>query len=329
MDNKAVTDYQPKYYVKFNNSTGKILALGMSPLPEEDNEDIIVIETWNTMVDEILKGKRSRRSVGPVFDPETRQWDIGVKSNVLVLQEQSSRLLQVTNKRNTNVDIGIHIYKKDLQLEITANYHIIKKNMNLADIADISKSADAGLLNLYFTKKGDPDYLIDSLQVDPLVLLSNKTLRYSLPNDITKHADLDEISIFTRPIFHSYGLQISDQVIKSDYYLNKRHVLQTAGRAESCHVALIQQGNDIKIQSFLSEIDSTAPQRKEVKFVVCDNNIDIPVGQFILDNADIYSGKSFVLKTKFKWPKRPIIIYKSEGLVVNYLGDTYGGTNQR
>ena len=45
--------------------------------------------------------------------------------------------------------------------------------------------------------------------------------------------------------------------------------------------------------------------------------------------ADIYSGKSFVLKTKFKWPKRPIIIYKSEGLVVNYLGDTYGGTNQR
>ncbi len=329
MDNETATDYKPKYYVKFNNSTGKILAMGMSPLPEEDNEDIQIIETYNTIVDDVLKGKRSRRAVGPVFDPETREWDIGEKSNVLVLQEQSSRLLQVTNQRNTNVDIGIHIYKNDLQLEVTANYHIIKKNLNLADIADISKSADASLLNLYFTKKGDPDYLIDSLQVDPLVLLSNKTLRYSLPSDITKHTDLDDISIFTRPIFHSYGLQISDKVIKSDYYLNKRHVLQIAGRSESCHVALIQQGNDIKVQSFLSEVDTTAPQNKEVKFVVCDNDIDIPVGQFILDSADIYSGQTFLLKTKFKWPKKPIIVYKSLGLVVNYLGDTYGGTNQR
>ena len=68
-------------------------------------------------------------------------------------------------------------------------------------------------------------------------------------------------------------MQIPDKVIKPDYYLNKRHVLQIAGLLTP--VALLSQGNDIKVQSFLSEVDTTAPQNKEVKFVVCDNNIDI------------------------------------------------------
>ncbi len=328
MDNETVTDYNPSYYVKFNSNTGKILQMSMTPIPDEEEEDIIVIETYNSMAREVLSGKRSRRTIGPVFDIENRTWDIGAKSNVLIIKELSSRLLEVTNeKANTNVDIGIQLFKENLQLEIVANYHVIKKNMNLADIADISKSSDNSLLNLYFTKKGDPDYLIESVQVDPMILLHNRKLKYSLSSDITKHADLDNISIFTRPIFHSYGLQVLDRLVESDYYMNKQQVLQVAGTSDTCHVMIMNHGDTVKIQSFVVEMDNTAPRTKNVRFVVCDGEIDAPVGSFLVSTPSLYSGESFEVDIDFKWPRQPLIVYRSKGLVANYLGDTYGRTN--
>lgn len=328
MDNETVTDYKPKYYVKFNSSNGKILSMSMSPIEKDTADNIVVLETENSIIYDVLKGKISKRRIGPIFDVENNKWEVGEKSNILVLKELSKKLMQVENKPNNKADVSIRIYKEDKTLEITANYQSIKKNMNLADIADISKSEDTGLLNLYFTKKGDPDYLVDSVQVDPSILLRNKTLAYTLSDDITKHTDLENISIFTRPIFHNYSLQVLDKLVKSDYYMEKQQVLQVAGDTDkTCHVAIVKQGNTLKLQSFVSDIDRTAPIGTHIRFIVCDGHIDLPVGTFIINADDLYSGTTFEMDIDFLWPTEPVIVYKSKGLVVNYLGDTYGRTS--
>ena len=324
MDNETNTEYKPKYYVKFDTNTGKILSMSMSPIEEDDLDHIVVVETENQIVHECLKGNISKRKIGPIFDVENNTWEIGEKSNVLVLRELSKRIMQVTNKWNPNSDISIKVYKQDNEIEIEANYQTIKKNMNLADIADISKSDDSGLLNLYFTRKSDPDYLIDSIQVDPVILLRNKKLKYQLSDQVSKHTDIENISIFTRPIFHSYSLQVLDKLIKSDYYLNRQQVLQVAGNAQDCHVAIIKQGDTLKLQSFVTEVDHTAPLNVQTRFIVCDGHIDAPAGVFEVDRDDLYSGKTFYAQVDFEWPSKPLIVYRSKGLVVKYLGDTYG-----
>ncbi len=324
MDNETVTEYKQKYYVKFNSNSGKILQLSMARLVEEPEEHILVVESEDDLIRKVLTGEVSRRAIGPVFDVENETWTVGEKSKTLVLKELTKRLLRIENKPNPNVDISIKVYKADKTIEIKANYGIIRKNMNLADIADISKSKDSGLLNLYFTRKNDPDYLIDSIQVDPMILLRNQKLRYRLPEDITKHTQIDNISIFTRPIFHKYSLQVLDKVVKSDYYMDKMQPLQVAHKVEECHIALLRDGTKLRLQSFISQMDTTIVGSDFTRFLVCDEHIDNPVGVFDVAREDLLSGKTHDIDLEFNWPKKPLIIYKARGLVTSYLGDTYG-----
>ena len=324
MDSETITDYKPKYFVKFNSQSGKVLQVARRDITDTGNEVELVIESDNPVVGEVISGKRSKRSLGALYDVEHNQWNIGEKSNRLVLRELSKRILEIENKPNPGVDIGVKVYKEDKSLEINANYSNIKRNMNLSDISEISKSSDVDLLNLYFTKKGDPDYLIDSIQVDPTILLRNKKLKYRLPDDITKHADLENISIFTRPIFHEYGFQVLDKIVKSDEYLEKKQVLQIAGNEGDCHVIIVKHGSNIKIQSFVSDSSDTINVQDGVRFIVCSNHIDMPVGTFVLDAEDLYTQYQTMFELDFIWPQNPVIVYRSKGLVVNYLGETHG-----
>ncbi len=327
MDNETLTEFKPKYYVKFDVNSGKIMQMSMAPLKEDPMSHIKVTQTENPLVGQVIAGTFSKRAIGPMFDIETNTWEIGKKGTKLHLKELSTRLTQVTQNNNPNaVDISVDIYKADKTMEISANIGIIKKNMNLADVAEISKSKDAGLLNLYFTRKGDPDYLVTSIQVDPTILLRAKKLKYNLPEDVTKYSALEEISIFTRPIFHSYSLQILDKFVESDYYLGKHTVVQVAKEQSPYHATLLRNGSSVKVTSFIGNDAKHLFTSNQIRFVVCDNDIDIPVGTFTVDSADLFNGNSTV-DLDFDWPEKPLITYKARGLVISYLGDTYGGTN--
>ena len=148
MDSETITDYKPKYFVKFNSQSGKVLQVARRDITDTGNEVELVVESDNPVVGEVISGKRSKRSLGALYDVEHNQWNIGEKSSRLVLRELSKRILEIENKPNPGVDIGVKVYKEDKSLEINANYSNIKRNMNLSDISEISKSSDVDLLNL-------------------------------------------------------------------------------------------------------------------------------------------------------------------------------------
>lgn len=327
MDNETVTDYKPKYYVKFDINSGKILQMSIAPIEDEPLDHILTITTENKIVEQVLCGNISKRKIGPVFDIQNNKWEIGEKSKHLHLRELSTRLIQVTdNKAPEASDINVTVYRQDGTMDIKANLGIIKKNMNLADISDISKSAETGLLNLYFTRKGDPDYLISSVQVDPVILLRSKKLQYKLPDDMAKHTEVENISIFTRPVFHSYNLNILDKFIQSDKNLGKMKVLQVAEEHDDSHLTIVRNGNAIKIQSFventIGHISTT-----NIKFLVCDKHVDNPVGGFVIESTELDDHAQIEIPLDFTWPADPLILYKAPGFVISYLGDTYDTAN--
>ena len=50
----------------------------------------------------------------------------------------------------------------------------------------------------------------------------------------------------------------------------------------------------------------------------------MPVGTFVLDAEDLYTQYQTMFELDFIWPQNPVIVYRSKGLVVNYLGETHG-----
>lgn len=327
MDNETVTDYKPKYYVKFDVNSGKILQMSIAPIEQVPLDHILVLETENQIVEQVLNGNLSKRKIGPVFDIENNKWEIGEKSRHLHLRELSTRLIQVTDHKNPDSsDINVTVYRQDGTMDIKANLGTIKKNMNLADISEISKSAETGLLNLYFTRKGDPDYLISSVQVDPVILLRSKKLQYKLPDDMAKHTEVENISIFTRPVFHSYNLNILDKFIQSDKNLGKMRVLQVAEEHDDSHLTMVRNGNTIKVQSFI-DVATNHISSNNVKFLICDKHVDNPVGGFAIPADQLNDHAQLEIPLDFKWPADPLVIYKAPGFVISYLGDTYDTAN--
>lgn len=303
--------------------------MARTELEEPTIETHIVAETWNPIVGEVLAGRVGVRKIGPIFDVETGKWEIGKKSNTLIIRELSKKLMQVTQKNNpANSDIVVNVYKEDGHIEVKCNITIIKRNMNLGDIAEIAKHEDTGLLNLYFTRKGDPDFLISSISVDPTILLRSGSLKYRLPEEITKYADLENISIFTRPVFHSYSLVVSNKLVKTDKYLNKKRVLQTCDKQDNSHLTFVRKGNVLRISSFLDRNNHRHLNKPAIPFLVCDKHIDIPVGMFIIETSELFDRDNVDVRIDFDWPTNPLIVYRGNDLVVSYLGDTYDTINK-
>lgn len=329
MHNEIATDLKPKFYVKFDINSGKILQMARTPIEQPPVDHIVVTVTDNEIVGEVMAGRMGVRKIGPLFDIESNTWDIGKKSTVLHIRELSTRLLQVRQDKNpANCDIVVNVFKEDKTISVTANIGIIKKNMNLADVNEIAKHDDTGLLNLYFTRKGDPDFLIASISVDPAILLRSKSLKYRLPEEITRYADLDNISIFTRPVFHHYGLIVQEKLIKTDLHLNKNQILQKCGRRDDSHITFVRQGKYLRISSFMNKGTEKLFNKPYYSFLVCEKNIDIPVGMFTIETAELFSSDSLDIPLDFEWPKEPLIVYRGKEIVASYLGDTYDTVNQ-
>ena len=103
--------------------------------------------------------------------------------------------------------------------------------------------------------------------------------------------------------------------------------MQVAKEQAPYHATLLRNGSTVKLTSFVGADAKNLFTSNQIRFVVCDDDIDIPVGTFTVDTANLYNGEA-VMNLDFDWPEKPLITYKARGLVISYLGDTYGGTNQ-
>ena len=59
MDSETITDYKPKYFVKFNSQSGKVLQVARRDITDTGNEVELVVESDNPSGEVILK--RSKR----------------------------------------------------------------------------------------------------------------------------------------------------------------------------------------------------------------------------------------------------------------------------
>jgi len=319
------SDLKPRWWIKFNSDTGRILRITPREIRDSNDAVLKIIKTDSEICSEILGGKLSLKSCGMIWDIETAEWSIEKRTNNLVLRNLSGQLFQIRGTDPVKSDISLNIYKDTNTLEVKVNLSIIKQTMNLMDIETVSRTEDA-LLNLYFTKLNDPDYLIAIAEIDPMLLFKKRSVLIHL-DEVAKYADWNNISIFTRPIFRKYSLEISDKRVETAFTQDKRNILQTVITKEKTDAHLYKVPNKEKLK-ILSEVqkdqDYVYESKKTLQFLVFNSNIDELVGGFTVNIDELKINNTLTVDIPFRMPRDPLILYKNKYLSVNYLGDNNG-----
>lgn len=319
------SDLKPRWWIKFNSDTGRIIRITPREIRDSNDAVLKIIKTDSEICSEILGGKLSLKSCGMIWDIENEEWSIEKRTNNLVLRNLSGQLFQIRGTDPVKSDISLNIYKDTNTLEVKVNLSIVKQTMNLMDIETVSRTEDA-LLNLYFTKLNDPDYLIAIAEIDPMLLFKKRSVLIQL-DEVAKYADWNNISIFTRPIFKKYSLEISDKRVKTAFTQDKRNILQTVITKEKtdAHLYIVPHNDTLKILSEVhADQDYVFESKKTLQFLVCNSNIDELVGGFTVNIDELKINNTLTVDIPFRMPRDPLILYKNKYLSVNYLGDNNG-----
>jgi hypothetical protein len=257
------------YYNKFS---GEIL--GSCPQDHEiDIDDLFVVVT-RTIADKVLENT-SQYMVA--FDKNTNTIRPIKKNEIIKLLNPESKLFEIKRRkvpvsykkiaRYLMADLLITIYKYDAILTLSLNPAIINKT-SMPLLINQLQFEEGSALNLFITKKNNPNVMFKFLYVDLNDFLSEskniKTLEYDI-SDILQNASIDEISIYTRRIFEHYAWQIKDKFIST--HKEKGISKRLLNEVESKHYHIL--------------IQTLAPNVIEVKLINDINFEKHPRSEFI------------------------------------------------
>ncbi len=309
---------QSKWWVTYDKKTSKVK--GVSPT-SVTSKKFSVVESENECCLRILSGTQSLRNFGMVWDMAKDRWDIGEKSYKLKIRQLSRKLFNIVDNNPLNSDVHITFNMTKNIMNISVNYENLKRSMNLMGIHEISKE-EGTLFNLYITKKNNPDFLIQSIAIEPESLLKNETIDYKLIN-INTFNEWKDLSIYTRPIFRKYSVEYITEEVISDYTEEKNTSLQQAATGSneiSAHIDIYKISDRvIQLTSNISESSKYAMSgKKGLKFLVGDSTIDNLAGGFSIKTDELLNNKDINITLDFEFPDNPVIIYKNKYVSVRY-----------
>ena len=160
-----------RYYIVFEKESGKIKSITNTSQEVTDTEKYMQTESWNPVCKRIIKGKASLKRYGMIWDLVNEVWDIDFRSTTLIIESKTNKLEPFREDLDpTRSEIFVKIFYEDQKILIEANRNNIRGLKNLSDITEIASSEEK-LLDVYITKKNDPDYLFINIKFVPLTLI--------------------------------------------------------------------------------------------------------------------------------------------------------------
>ena len=304
------------YYIVFDKN-GAIHNINSTPVAKLKDSSMTQIESTNPVCKKIIKGEANLKKYGIIWDIVSNKWNISKRSTKLVLEADNNKLLPyLTNTNKNDVEIFISIYSEDNIAVIYANTYKIKSIKNLSDITEISTS-ETELLDVYVTKRNDPDYLVTILKLNPLQLFTTGTQVIKLDTEVTKHIDWQNVSMYGKTVFENYGWRLLNKKYSAPISSNNT-VLQTSEDADRSSININVVDNNLIVHSNLSqEQDYYFEGLSNLRIVVCDKIPDNFVGAFELPCQPLIDGEIYNTTIDFKWPTEPLLLYKSKYITIS------------
>lgn len=309
-----------RYYIIFEKHSGKIKSISNSSKEVSDPENYMQTESWNPVCKRIIKGKASLKRYGMIWDLVNEVWDIDFRSTTLIIEAKHNKLVPFNYDTDpTSTEIFAKIFYEDNKILIEANRNNIRGLKNLSDITEIASSENK-LLDIYITRKNDPDYLISSIEIDPLTLFKTGKQLLDLPVSVNENADWNNISLYAKTVFNNYSWSLSKSVIQTQDLMGTNKILQ-ANVQDKSNININVVDNVAYIHSDIKDTELYYFEgRKHLKFLVCDGSVDNLVGAFEVSVSSLLQQNSKV-NIDFKWPDRPLIVYKNNYITINTTSD--------
>jgi len=249
--NEALSTPIKIYYDKFS---GEIV--GNCPHDHTMNINHLSIIITRIMADKVLKNT-SKYIIA--FNKKTGIIQPVKKNEIIKLFEPELKLFEIKKVDNIieNVDIAITIYKDNSILTLSLNSAIINRTSAPLLMGQL-QFEEGSALNLFITKKNNPNVMFKSLYVDLNDFLSEskniKTLKYDI-SDILQNASVDEISIYTRRVFEHYAWQIKDKFISTHNVSGISKRLLDELETENCHLIIVVEAPNVISVQLMNDID--------------------------------------------------------------------------
>ena len=320
MDTETLTKPQQNvdrtYFIVFDND-GNIRKINSTPMAELNDNTLTQIQSTNPICKKLIKGEASVKKYGIIWDLVNEKWNISKRSTKLILEAEDNKLIPFstdTNKKNT--EIFVSVFYNDNTAVVYANANRIKSIKNLSDIKEIT-TKETEILDIYITKKNDPDYLITVLKLNPLELFRNGSQVIDLNNEITKHVDWQNISMYGKTVFNNYGWNLLDSQYSAPS-LSTNTILQSSNTTERNSININVVDNMLHIKSQLTtDQDYYFEGYRNLKILVCDSSPDKLVGSIEVPVDILLDKKTYNTKIKFKWPKKPLLLYKNNYITIS------------
>ena len=330
MNNETIIDTQPKtnltWWVRFVKQTGKIRSISPSMI-NDFNDDESILETNNQICLDFIKNKVSKRKYAVLWDPFENNWKIDKKSDTLVIKTRHNKLEQFhSGKDPSTSDVHATISKVNGELKLTANLEQIAKHLHLSKIQNIVNDTE-GLIDLYLTKKNDPDYLLQILSIDPEELILKGSTIVKLDKSVMERTDWNNISIYTKPVFLFYSMEFIESTVIPEKEKANIGQLSKAKRSDkftrNAEINICILNDKIKIYSSLSKQQSYMFKGKKfLQLHICDTEIDHYLTTLNLLGLDLCTRDSVTVEKPDTWPLQPLITFKDSKIRVNYyLGE--------
>jgi len=330
MNSETITDTQsrtsPTWWVRFVKQTGKIRSISPSII-NDFTDDESILETDNQICLDFIRNKISKRKFAVLWDPFENNWKIDKKSDTLVIKTRHNKLEQFYDGKDpTTTDVHATISKVNGELKLTANLEQIAKHLHLSKIQNIVNNTE-GLIDLYLTKKNDPDYLIQILSIDPEELLLQGSTIVNLDKSVMERTDWNNISIYTKPVFLYYSMEFIESTVVPEKDDTNIGQLSKAKQSEkftrNAEINIHILNDTLEIYSSLSRQQSYMFKGKKfLKLHICEKEIDRYVYTLDLLGLDLCTSNCIIIKKPDYWPLQPLITYKDSKIRVNhYLGE--------
>ena len=265
-----------------------------------------------------------------LFKPDTKLFEIPKIEYI-----SGERLLASFPKPNINplhmdfADLAVTVYKQDSLLTISLNPLIINRGFNTAIKSSPALLSqlhfeEGSALNLFITKKDNPNAMLKSIYVDLNDFLSEyknvKTLKYDI-TDILQSASVDEISIYTRRIFKRYAWQVKDKFIPTHREKGISKPLLDEIKSENYHIVIVAEAPNVLTIQIVNDIELSGPTSSGefIAFLKHAKNLYSMRTSISIDLKKLIKDKSIMVRTNEMIDDAKHISWRNKNLNIKFI----------
>lgn len=296
---KKSSDEPTKWCVYFDEDNGDVITVTNKP---KETIQYPFLRSTSEDAKRILMGEIDPKKFAVVELTEGFQL---IERNDVIRIKQAENFLTNIPVRETNSDVNIVFYINSWKMEVNFNQETLYKMTGRRQYRDLSINPDSqGVYDkivLYLIKENDPNFFIDTIEIDPVQLIQEGFLMYDLSN-LRNIAGLGEINVLTKKIFKEYGIKRKSYFVNADFssrHDKKRNELKVSAKDSAINTTftIIKRDDSYWIRSNFVNPHESQIYTNVILYVIDKNNPNKLLEPFFLPIDDIGYNKEIYLRT--------------------------------